>query len=497
MNSARIAPMRLTSLLFGVALALPLVFIQAPLGHAAALADNDGGLPLQLSADLTLRSSPPAAGPYRIATDKPAGDTTPPNAEPREIRDDLPPLPTIDLVTQPDDLWQRVRNGFRMPDLHNALVADRQAYYLNRPDMLRRILDRSRRYLYHIVTQLEKRGMPTELALLPMIESAFNPMAYSRARALGMWQFIPSTGKNYRLQQNDWLDQRRDIIASTSAALDYLQAIYEMNGDWQLALASYNWGENAVARAVARAKAKGEPTDYEHLSMPGETRYYVPKLQALKNIIADPALFGIHLDPIPNRPYFGTVDIDEDMDVSTAAKLAEIPLDEFVALNPAYHRPVILGKEPSPLVLPTEKLDTFRANLERYEAEDKPLSSWSTYRLKSGEKLEAVASRYDITLAKLKRLNGITPRMKIGPGFALLVPRPGTQANSDQLAAVLPTAPSDSPRGARSKGKGKGKHGSAKGNKSRAGSQKSAAGKTGNAKRPAAAKGKPAKKTKR
>ncbi|MEK7736396.1 MAG: transglycosylase SLT domain-containing protein, partial [Pseudomonadota bacterium] len=260
---------------------------------------------------------------------------------PLEIQEELPPLTTIDLTTQPEDLWQRVRNGFSMPNIDSPLVANRQAWYLNRPELLKHTLDRSRRYLYYIVGELEKRGMPTELALLPVVESSYNPMAYSRARASGIWQFIPSTGKNYRLQQNWWLDQRRDIIASTSAALDYLQAIYEMHGDWHLALASYNWGENAVARAIAKNQAKNQPTDYAHLGMPEETRYYVPKLQALKNIIAQPQLFGIRLQAIPNQAYFDTVAKPADMDMSLAARLAETPLDEFVALNPSYNRPVM------------------------------------------------------------------------------------------------------------------------------------------------------------
>ena len=376
-----------------------------------------------------------------------------------EIRDDLPSLPTIDLTTPPDDLWQHVRNGFGMADLNSPLVARQQAWYLNRPDTLKRIFERSRRYLYHIVTELEKRGMPTELALLPMVESSYNPLAYSRARALGMWQFIPSTGKNYKLDQNAWLDERRDSIASTAAALDYLQNIYEMHGDWHLALASYNWGEHAVARAIAKNQAKKLPTDYASLTMPDETRTYVPKLQAFKNILAQPELFGIRLDPIPNQPYFDTVDMPSDVDITLAAKLAEVPLEEFVALNPAWHRPVILGANPSPLVLPAGKVQTFLDNLERHEAADKPLTSWTTYKLKGGEKLASVAGRFHITEAKLRQLNGITRRTKIGPGFALLVPGPG--ASPDLLAAYLPRAPSDPPRVVKSKGrqkaKGKGK----------------------------------------
>ena len=166
----------------------------------------------------------------------------------------------------------------------------------------------------------------------------------SSARASGLWQFIPATGKSYNLSQNWWYDQRRDIVASTTAALDYLQTIYEMHGDWHLALASYNWGENAVARAIERNRQLGLPTDYQHLNMPAETKYYVPKLQALKNIIAQPQLFGISLPPIPNRPYFATVKKPAGIDLALAAKLAETPMDEFMALNPSYNRPVMPGE---------------------------------------------------------------------------------------------------------------------------------------------------------
>jgi membrane-bound lytic murein transglycosylase D len=405
---------------------------------APARAENS----LQLSAELggsASRSFAPVPPPL------------PPPAVPRlhdpsqEVRDELPPIPTIDLTTPPDDLWQRMRNGFSMPDLDSPLVADRQAWYLNRPDLLKRIFERSRRYLHHIVGELEKRGMPTELALLPVVESSFNPLAYSSARALGMWQFIPATGKTYKLQQNAWFDQRRDIVASTDAALDYLQTIYEMHGDWHLALASYNWGENAVARAVAKNQAKGLPTDYRNLKMPVETAYYVPKLQAIKNIVAQPQLFGISLDPIPNKPYFATVERSENMDVALAARLAEIPVEEFIALNPAYSRPVMPSAANSPLVLPADKVQTFLANLQHHEAQDKPLTAWLTHNLKKGEKLDAVAKRHGISLARLKQLNGINARTRVVPGFALLVP--GKDAiGHDALAARLPQTPATPPR---------------------------------------------------
>jgi membrane-bound lytic murein transglycosylase D len=403
---------------------------------------------LQLSAEL----NSPASLSFR---------TVPQVAEPallpdpsREVKDDLPPIPTIDLTTPPDDLWQRMRNGFSMPDLDSPLVADRQAWYLNRPDLLKRIFERSRRYLHHIVGELEKRGMPTELALLPVVESSFNPMAYSSARALGMWQFIPATGKTYKLQQNAWFDQRRDIVASTGAALDYLQTIYEMHGDWHLALASYNWGENAVGRAVAKNKAKGLPSDYSSLKMPVETSYYVPKLQAIKNIIAQPQLFGISLDPIPNRPYFGIVERSGNMDIALAARLAEIPVEEFIALNPAYSRPVMPSAANSPMVLPAGKVQTFLANLQDHEAQDKPLSAWLTHNLKKGEKLESVASRYGISALRLKQLNGINARTKLTPGFALLVP--GKDAfGHDALAARLPQTPASPPKATKWNKKGK------------------------------------------
>jgi membrane-bound lytic murein transglycosylase D len=400
------------------------------------------------AAPLPAEAPPPAPATATAVAPILAAPIAPPTPVEQEVATDTPPPPTIDLTVSPDSLWQRIRNGFGMPDLHGPLVANRQAWYLNRPDYVKRIVERSGKYLYYIVEEVERRGMPTELALLPMVESAFNPMAASSARALGMWQFIPATGKNFKLDQNFWRDERRDVIASTNAALDYLQSIYEMHGDWHLALASYNWGEHAVARAVANNLAKGKPADYESLKMPAETRYYVPKLQALKNIIAQPELFGFELAPLPNRPYFDTVALPGDMDVMVAAKLAEMPVDEFIALNPAYHRPMIRGDRSTQLVLPTDKVQTFQSNLEQYTAQDKPLANWRTYSLKRGETLDRVATRYGMSLARLKQLNGITPRVKIKPGFNLLVPGPDAQF-SDQLAASLPKMPTEGRKGGR------------------------------------------------
>lgn len=391
-----------------------------------------------------------------------------------------PTPPTLDLTSPPEDLWQRLRRNFAMPDLHHPLVPEWQSWYLNRPQLLARLFDRARRYLYHIVEELEKRGMPGELALLPMIESAYNPHARSPAKAVGIWQFIPSTGKNYRLDQNWWVDERRDILASTEAALAYLQKIYEMHGDWHLALASYNWGEQAVARAIAKNQAKGLPTDYASLAMPVETRNYIPKLQAIKNIVAQPEAFGLSLPAIPNEPYFETVMKPAQIDVALAARLAEIPLEEFIALNPAYQRPVIPGDQAGPLVLPANKVETFLANLARHEQEEKPLSNWLTHRLKKGETLAKVAARHRISEARLRQINGISPKLKVGPGFTLLVPRPGSLSEPEIAAQLVATPPpANAPPEAKIAG---GKKASAK------------AGKRATAKKSAKETGKPAKK---
>jgi membrane-bound lytic murein transglycosylase D len=322
-------------------------------------------------------------------------------------------IKTIDRTVPPADLWQRIRQGFAVPDIEGPLVREQMAYYAARPDYLQRVFDRSRLYLYHIVDELEKRGMPTELALLPMVESAFNPMAYSRAHASGLWQFIPGTGRRFELQQNWWYDGRRDIVDSTNAALDYLAFLYDMHGDWQLALASYNWGEGAVARAMAKNRAAGQPTDYSHLSMPLETRHYLPKLQALKNIILNPEPLGIVLEPIPNQPYFATYTKLRDIDVQLAAKLAEMPVDEFIALNPGFSRPLIRASMTPRIVLPADKIDVFHENLEKLD--EQSLVSWKSYAPRRGENFESIAKKHGMTVAQLKEVNGVPARTRAVP----------------------------------------------------------------------------------
>src|SRR5690606_34687498 len=250
---------------------------------------------------------------------------------------------TVAGVSAPADLWDRIRRGFSMPDLDTDLVQDLVQWYASRPDYILRMTERSSKYLFHIVEELERRGMPTELALLPYIESAFNPQAVSSAKAAGMWQFMPATGTYFDLKQNVFRDDRRDVLASTRAALDYLQKLYGMFGDWHLALAAYNWGEGSVGRAIARNRKAGLGISYSELNMPAETRLYVPKLQAVKNIVNRPDVFSAELPLIENHPYFQTVDITRDIDVELAAKLADISVADFRALNPSQSRPVIFA----------------------------------------------------------------------------------------------------------------------------------------------------------
>lgn len=359
-------------------------------------------------------AKPKPAAPA-VAASRPA----PFDGERQVVTEPLRGVTKIDRTVPPEDLWERVRRGFAIPNLDDKLVRDKVAYYASRPDYLQRVFDRSRLYLFHIVEEIEKRGLPTELALLPMVESAFNPMAYSRAHASGIWQFIPGTGRRFELEQNWWYDKRRDIVDSTNAALDYLTKLYEMHGDWHLALASYNWGENAVARAIAKNRKAGKPTDYAHLRMPAETRHYIPKLQALKNIIANPRPFGINLDPIPNQAYFATVTEVPDIDVQLAAKLAEMPVEEFVALNPGFSRPLIRAAVTPRIVLPADKVDVFHENLTKLDPGS--LVSWKAYHPKKGETFESIAKKFGITLSQLREVNGISPRTKLVPNL-LVVP---------------------------------------------------------------------------
>ena len=345
---------------------------------------------------------------------------------PVEVQGGVVPVP----VPPAGSLWERVRSGFAMPEIESPLVARHEAWFLNHPDYTLRMIERSRLYLFYIVEEVDKRGMPMEIALLPMIESGYNPGAYSRAHAAGIWQFIPSTGRHYGLQQNWWYDGRRDVLAATHAALDYLQKLHAQFDDWSLALAAYNWGENGVSRAIAQNRAKRKPTDYPSLRMPRETRNYLPKLQAVKNIIANPEGVGFPLENISDEPYFTTVTTPEHIDMQVAARLAEMSEDDFRSLNPGHTRPVITSNGSRTLLLPIDKAGIFNANLKGY---DQPLVSWQTYTLKKHETLEQVARRFGTSTVRLKEINGINRHLTVPAGRTLLVPM-NEETESSNLA---------------------------------------------------------------
>ncbi|WP_083200272.1 transglycosylase SLT domain-containing protein [Thauera phenolivorans] len=344
---------------------------------------------------------------------------------------------TLDLTRDANDIWDRIRRGYGMADLDSPQVAEQQAFYLNHPGYLKQVFARGGRYLYYIVDELERRGMPTELALLPMVESNYNPLAYSAAHASGLWQFIPSTGKYFNLTQDRWVDERRDVIASTNAALDYLQRIYEMHGDWHLALASYNWGEGSVKRAIERNRAQGLPAEYSRLRMPEETRKYVPKLQAIKNIVAQPELFAFELPYVANELHFVTVEAPTAVDLGTAARLAGLPLEEFIALNPGFNRPAAAAGRT--FVVPADRAQRFEDGLAELE---KSGQGWQTHTLQAGETLEAVAARYGLSSPDLRQLNALAANSNPGPGYSLLVPDGIDPSHALEASRLLPFATS-------------------------------------------------------
>jgi membrane-bound lytic murein transglycosylase D len=369
---------------------------------------------LLLVAGIAFAASPPAATP------------SPPSL-PSAFDD-------VDDVPLPDpDLWQRIRLGFALDALDSPLVAEHEAWYASRPEYIKRFVDRGSLYLHYIVEQVEKRKMPMEIALLPVVESAFNPKASSRAKASGLWQFIPSTGKNYGLAQDWWKDNRRDIVAATDAALSYLQRLHDMFGSWELALAAYNCGEGCVSRAISFNQRRGLPTDYASLNLPSETRNYVPKLFAVKNIVLSPASYGIELDSVPDEPYFKSVKAPAKIDVKVAAKLAGLSEEEFTALNPALNKPVAAGT--GTFILPVASVATFNENLENY---DKPLVSWTTYPAHRGESLDAIARKHHMGVAQLRAANQdlrLDKRGRLRAPTNIMVPM---QSASTKLARLVP-----------------------------------------------------------
>jgi len=407
-------PMLLLPVLLIAGCATPSGSPSSSIPTSSSTPSTEGATPAVASAAGAAASAPAAAASAVDADNDVATAPVPEDPLRPDVRLDL------DDRSAQLDLWDRVRRGFALPDLDNDLVRKGEQWYSSRPDYVQRMTERGGRYLFHIVEELEHRGMPTELALLPFIESAYNPQAMSVAKASGMWQFVPATGKDYALKQNIFRDDRRDVLESTRAALDYLQRLYAMFGDWQLALAAYNWGEGSVQRAIARNQRLGLPTDYSSLKMPNETAYYVPKLQAVKNIIARPADFGLSLPALANHPYFLSVPIERDMDVAVAVKLAGIPLEEFQFLNPQMNKPVILAAGTPRVLLPYDNANRFVRELPQHRGR---LASWTAWTAPKTLRPGEVAKQVGMDEATLRDVNRIPPRMLVKAGSTLLVPR--------------------------------------------------------------------------
>jgi membrane-bound lytic murein transglycosylase D len=328
-------------------------------------------------------------------------------------------------------IWPRINNGYQMKEKPSRRIRNFEKWYSKRPEYVERMLARSEKYLFYVVGEVEKRNMPMEIALLPMIESAYNPIATSRQKAAGMWQFIPSTGKIYGLEQNWWVDNRRTVMEATNAALNYLEKLHKEFGTWELALASYNAGEGRVGRAIKRNKRNKKPTGYYSLRLPRETKNYVPKLFAIKNIISNPKKYGLDLPEIKNQPYFEVVKVHKNIDTQLIARLAEISIEEFRLLNPQHKRPVINVKSlPQNINLPYQNIHIFNYNLYSY---DKPLSNWNSYNPKRKESVAQVAKKFGIDRKILIQVNRLERRKSFRRNSTILIP------NKDAITTYFPS----------------------------------------------------------
>ena len=331
---------------------------------------------------------------------------------------DLPGPPADSLVTvKPGDLLERLRGGFQLDDVDEPAVAAQLNWFANHPDFLERTFGRAELWLYYIVGQLEQRNMPRELALLPVIESAFEPYAYSRARAAGLWQFISDTGRRFGLKQDWWYDGRRDPIEATRAALDYLQALHdEFNGDWLLAIAAYNCGELAVERAIQKNERLGKPTDFWHLKLPAETHGYVPELLAMRRLVANPARYGIEFSRIPNEPYFVAISTGGQIDLKVVADIAGISTEDLYELNPAFHRWATDPTGPHSLLVPVDAAEGLQQALAQLTPEQR--MRIEHYTVRRGDTIATIASRFETKPEVIRELNDLsakTPQISFAP----------------------------------------------------------------------------------
>ena len=336
-------------------------------------------------------------------------------------------LSTKEILIQkkPENIWNIVNKGYQIPDPKKKwakkVVKKYERWYSEHPVYTYRMFERTKRYIYYVVQEVQKRNMPMEIALLPIIESAYNPIARSNMKAVGLWQFIPSTGKNYGLKQDWWKDERSNVILSTDASLNYLEKLYNQFGTWELALAAYNAGEGKVSREIKKNKRRKRATDYYTISLPRETDEYVSKLIAMKHIIQNPKKYNVEVPYIPNEPYFEEVMLTEQMDIDLILKLADIPSEEFELLN-AHHKRPLIPREPQPIgvLLPQHKINTYNKNL---AAHDGALSNWVLYKPKRKESIMKVAKKFDINLSTFKRINSLNGRVTFRRNSTVLIPK--------------------------------------------------------------------------
>jgi membrane-bound lytic murein transglycosylase D len=411
------------------------------IGLALSACATTAPLPSEQASDESRKSTE-----ERRAVTTPAADTAAPEAA--KATKDYP------------DIWARIRAGYAMKPLEGNLVTVHEQWFARNPEYMSRMMERARLYLYHITEEIEKRGLPTELALLPAIESAYQPYAASRAKAVGLWQFIAPTGRLYGLKMNWWYDGRRDVEAATQAALDYLEKLNkEFDGDWHLALAAYNAGEGKINRMMEYNRQRGKPTDYQSLKLKRETINYVPKLQAMANIVADPKKYGVELADIPNTPYFTRVVTGSQVDLGVVAKLTDLPLEDLQVINPAHTRWATDPEGPHHLLVPVHKKDAVEealANLPEAERVE-----WRGYEVKRGDSLHDIARKFGVAPETIRSANRL-PSNLLRAGQSLVIPvstralPPAPPAVASVLAPgrTLPppsleskaTAPSDKPQ---------------------------------------------------
>src|SRR3989344_9053879 len=390
--------------------------------------------------DRTAKDSTPAVRSPPVAKDLPASVSAT-TVKPESSM----PVVTFGEEAAPShpDIWSRIRGGFSIKPLDSPLVEREARWFANNPEYMQRMMERAKLYLYYIVEEVEKRGMPMEIALLPAIESAYKANAYSRARASGLWQFIPSTGRLYGLKANWWYDGRRDVQASTQAALDYLEKLYnDFDGEWHLALAAYIAGEGKVGRMMKYNERKGKSTDYQYLKLKRETQHYVPKLMAMVSIVADPAKYGVQLADIPNEPYFARVETGSQVDLGVVAKLMDLSVDDLQDINPGYRRWATDPNGPHHLLVPADKKEALIEGLSNLPEAER--IQWQHHAVKRGETLHEIGRRYGRDVETLRTANNLRSNL-LRVGQDLLIPvssRPITvaAARTSYRSAVAHTA---------------------------------------------------------